>query len=171
MSGIVRRLMQGVAGGSGTSNPWDVSSASYLQNFSVAAQDTSPSGVFFKPDGSKMYVVGVIGDAVYEYDLSSAWDVSSASYLQNFSVAAQDTNPTGVFFKPDGLKMYVVGVIGDAVYEYDLSSAWDVSSASYLQNFSVAAQDTSPSGVFFKPDGSKMYVVGTIGDAVYEYGL
>ena len=151
------------------STAWDVSSASYLQNFSVATQETVPQGIFFKPDGSKMYVIGSSGDAVYSYTLSTAWDVTSASYLQNFSVAAQETSPTGVFFKPDGTKMYVIGTTGDDVNEYDLSTAWDVSSASYLQNFSVAAQETNPTGIFFKPDGTKMYVLGADGDAIWQY--
>jgi len=151
------------------STAWDITSASYLQNFSVAAQETNPQGIFFKPDGTKMYVIGTVGDDVNEYDLSTAWDVTSASYLQNFSVAAQEEFPTGIFFKPDGTKMYVIGVLGDDVNEYDLSTAWDVSSASYLQNFSVAAQEINPTGVFFKPDGTKMYVIGTAGDDVNEY--
>jgi sugar lactone lactonase YvrE len=93
------------------------------------------TGLFFKPDGTKMYVIGTVGDDVNEYDLSTAWDITTASYLQNFSVAAQEINPTSIFFKPDGTKMYVVGSVGDDVNEYDLSTAWDVSTASYLQNF------------------------------------
>jgi DNA-binding beta-propeller fold protein YncE len=116
-----------------------------------------------------MYVIGATGDDVNEYDLSTAWDISSASYLQNFSVAAQETTPQGIFFNPDGTKMYVIGATGDDVNEYDLSTAWDISSASYLQNFSVYAQETSPSGIFFKPDGTKMYVIGFTGDAVWQY--
>jgi sugar lactone lactonase YvrE len=153
------------------STAWDVSTASYLQNFSVAAQETTPTGIFFKPDGTKMYVIGQSGDDVNEYDLSTAWDVSTASYLQNFSIAAQEANPTGMFFKPDGTKMYILGAIGDDVNEYDLSTAWDVSTASYLQNFSIAAQEMTPSGIFFKPDGTKMYISGQSGDAVNEYDL
>jgi DNA-binding beta-propeller fold protein YncE len=151
------------------STAWNVSTASYLQNFSVAAQEIAPQGIFFKPDGTKMYVTGTVGDDVNEYDLSTAWNVSTASYLQNFSVAAQEISPEGIFFKPDGTKMYVVGADGDDVNEYDLSTAWDVTSASYLQNFSVASQETSPSGIFFKPDGTKMYVIGYAGDAVFQY--
>jgi hypothetical protein len=57
--------------------------------------------------------------------------------------------------------MYVIGSSGDDVNEYDLSTAWDISTASYLQNFSVGAQETTPSGIFFKPDGTKMYVIGS----------
>jgi DNA-binding beta-propeller fold protein YncE len=151
--------------------PWRVSSAAYLQNFSIAAQETAPSGMFFKPDGSKMYVIGSTGDDVNEYDLSTAWDVSSAAYLQNFSISTQEITPSGMFFKPDGSKMYVIGSTGDDVNEYDLSTAWDVSSAAYLQNFSISTQEITPSGMFFKPEGSKMYVVGSAGDDVNEYDL
>jgi DNA-binding beta-propeller fold protein YncE len=100
-----------------------------------------------------------------------AWDVSTATYLQNFSVATQEATPAGVFFKPDGLKMYVIGTTGDSVYEYNLSTAWDVSTATYLQNFSVATQEATPFGLFLRDDGLKMYVVGTAGDSVYEYNL
>ena len=153
------------------STAWDVSTASFLQNFSVSAQDTSPRTIFFKPDGTKMYVGANVNDSIYEYDLSTAWDISTASFLQSFSVAAQETNPLGLFFKPDGLKMYVVGSVQDTVYEYDLSTAWDVSSASLLQSFSVAAQETSPAGLLFKTDGTKMYHTGISGDDVNEYDL
>jgi hypothetical protein len=40
----------------------------------------------------------------------------------------------------------LLGFSGDDVNEYDLSTAWDISTASYLQNFSVIAQETSPQG-------------------------
>jgi DNA-binding beta-propeller fold protein YncE len=153
------------------SSAWDVSTAVYLQNFSIAAQEVSPQGIFFKPDGTKMYIIGANGDDVNEYDLSSAWDVSTSVFLQNFSVAAQDTVPTGIFFKPDGTKMYIVGSAGVDVNEYDLSLAWDVSTSVFLQNFSVAAQDTVPTDIFFKPDGTKMYIVGSSGRDVNEYNL
>ena len=153
------------------STTWDISTASYLQNFSVASQETIPQGIFFKPDGTKMYIIGLVGDAVYEYDLSTAWDVSTASYLQNFSIQVQEINPKDVFFKPDGTKMYVIGSSGDDVNEYDLSTAWDVTTSSYLQNFSVNAQENNPTGVFFKPDGTKMYIIGYGGDDANEYDL
>jgi DNA-binding beta-propeller fold protein YncE len=151
------------------STPWDVSTASFLQLFSVAAQDTAPTGISFKPDGTKMYILGAAGVGVNEYSLSIAWDISTASFLQLFSVAAQETAPYELFFKPDGTKMYVVGVVNDNVNEYDLSTPWDISTASFLQLFSVAVQETSPLGLFFKPDGTKMYVIGTSSDAVHQY--
>jgi DNA-binding beta-propeller fold protein YncE len=161
----------GGVGGGGVVEGWNISTAVFVQNFSVAAQETDPIGLFFKPDGTKMYVVGAVGDDVDEYDLSTAWNISTAVFAQSFSVAAQETVPADVFFKPDGLKMYVLGLAGDNVSEYDLSTAWDVSTAVFVQTFSVAAQDTTPFSLFFKPDGTKMYVVGAVGGDINEYDL
>jgi sugar lactone lactonase YvrE len=153
------------------STDWDITTSSFVQVFSVSAQESTPNGVFFKPDGTKMYIVGTGADSVHEYSLSSPWDISTALYVQSFSVLAQDSAPRDLFFKPDGTKMYIVGSSGEDVNEYDLSTPWDISTASYLQNFSVSAQETDPTGIFFKPDGTKMYVCGNSGDDVNEYSL
>ena len=154
-----------------SSNPWDVSYASEVRNFSVTTEETAPSDVFFKPDGTKMYVLGTTSDSVNEYDLRAAWNVSTASHVQTFSVATNETSPKGLFFKPDGLKMYVTGSSGDDVNEYHLSTAWDISTASYDSVFSVSSQATNPHGIFFKPDGLKMYIIGSINLNVNEYSL
>lgn len=151
--------------------PWDVSTAVYLQEISVAAKETGPTGLCFKPDGTKMYTIGHDGDAVDEYDLGTQWDVSTAVYLQEFSVVAKETSPQGLFFKPDGTKMYTVGLVGDTVDEYDLGTQWDVTTAVYLQEVSVTDKDIYPSSVCLKPDGTKLYTIGGEGDTVDEYDL
>lgn len=160
-------------GSRGNYTNWNLSYASFNQSFSVSGQDTFPTDLFFKPDGTKMYVVGDVGDDVNEYDLSSDWDVSSASYYQNFSVSSQTTDPRGVFFKPDGTKMYICSVSSNAIYEYDLSSAWDISTASYLHSYTLT--DTTPApepeGLFFKTDGTKMYIIDDYNDDFREYNL
>jgi sugar lactone lactonase YvrE len=153
------------------STAWDVTTAVFLQSFDVSAQETTPTGLAFKPDGLKMYVIGAVSDTVHEYDVSPAWDVTTAVFLQSFDVSAQETNPSGLAFKPDGLKMYIIGSTSDRVHEYDVSPAWDISTAVLLQSFSVAAQEASPSGLAFRPDGLKMYITGVTVDSVHEYDL
>ena len=153
------------------STAWDITTGSYVQNFSVSAQETAPTGLFFKSDGTKMYVVGQQSDNVNEYNLSTAWDVSTASYVQNFSVNSQESVPRGLYFNPNGTKFFINGAIGDDINEYSLSTAWDVSTASFTTNFSVASQEGTPNGLSFNDDGTKMYIVGTDNDTVYEYDL
>jgi hypothetical protein len=152
----------------------DISGAAYTgDTFSFASEESSVQGIFFKPDGLKMYVVGSSGDAVYPYTLGTSWDVTTAVYDgASFSVAAQDTAPREVFLKPDGLKMYVVGATGVDVNPYTLGTAWDVTTAVYDgASFNVSAQDTVPTGLFFKPDGTRMFVVGETTDTLYSYTL
>jgi len=151
--------------------PLTIINATFVDSFSVATQESTPSGVAFSSDGTKMFVVGTSGDAVHEYTLGTAFDVSTASFVDSFSVKAQENASQGVAFSSDGTKMFVVGSAGDAVYEYTLGTAFDVSTGLFVDSFSVAEQDTSPLGLAFSSDGAKMFVVGSIGDAVYEYIL
>ncbi|MFC1708973.1 hypothetical protein ACFL2J_02790, partial [Candidatus Omnitrophota bacterium] len=148
--------------------PWDVTSAIYSQEISVFAKEENPTGLFFKSDGTKMYTVGTNGITVDEYNLSTAWDVASASYLQEKDVSANESGPSGLFFKPDGTKMYT---IGGAVDEYNLGTAWDVTSAVYSQEKDLTGEDPWINDILFKPDGTKMYMLGSYDDAIYEYNL
>ena len=89
-----------------------------------------------------------------------AFDVSTAAFADSFSVAAQEAVPTGVAFSSNGKKMFVVGADGSDVNEYTLTTAFDVSTASFADSFSVAAQEIGPHGLAFSSDGAKMFVVG-----------
>lgn len=150
---------------------WDVTSAVYLREFDVSAKEDAPQGLYIKPDGTKLYIIGSDGDMVDEYDLGTQWNVTTAVYLQEFSVAAEDLTPLDVFFKPDGTKMYVVGWVGVSVYEYDLGTQWDVATAVYLREISVAVKEAELRSACLKPDGTKLYTVGSDGDTVDEYDL
>lgn len=113
----------------------------------VSSQESNPAAIFFKPDGLKLYLAGNSGDEVNEYDLSTAWDITTATFNQFKKVNSQESQPHGLFFKSDGTKMFIIGKSGDDVNEYTLSTAWDISTASYSQVFSVSAQENSPTGI------------------------
>ena len=152
---------------------WDVSSASYDSvSFSPSAENNYLWAIAFSSDGSKIYISNRIGiETVYQYSMSSPWDIGTASY-DNKSVVinAYGGDPRSLFFNPDGTKMWVLDENNDSVYEWVLSTSWDVSTASYNSvSFSVNAQDTLANGLFFKDDGSKMYVVGSGNDTIYQY--
>jgi len=156
------------------STAWDASTASYdSKSFSVTTQETAPRGIRFKPDGTKMYVVGTTADAVFQYTLSTAWDVSTASYDSvSLSLATEDGTPMGVSFSSDGTKLYMSGYDNDTVYQYNLTTAWDLSTGSYAsKSLSVASQDTFPAGVVISNDGTKLFVAGHQNDAVYQYNM
>lgn len=155
------------------STAYDISTASTdNKSLSVSSQAGTPTGVELKSDGTKLYISDGGSDAIYQYSLSTAFDVSTGSYDSvSFSFSSQGTNTQSIFFSPDGTSLFVCDTASsnDTVYKYSLSTAWDVSTLSYAnESFSLAGQD-DPFGVAFKSDGSKMYMVGTTSDAVYQY--
>ena len=162
------------------STPFDVSTASYAGNterFSVTGQEATPTSLAFNTEGTKMFVMGYNGDNINEYDLTLAWDISTASYAgdaERFSVAGYETSPQSLVFNTSGIKMFVMGMIGDDINEYDLSTPFDVSTAVFAGNaerFSVAGQETTPTSLAFNTDGTKMFVLGSNGDDINVYSL
>ena len=157
------------------SNSYDLTTGLYSGQAleSVGNQDSDPGGLAFKPDGTKMYITGFQNDSIYEYDLSKAWDVSTAVYLQLFSgFGLQTTRPEGIFFKPDGLVLYMVGSMNpDSVYSYNLSTAWNVTTAVYNNTLDLSSRETSLRDIHFKSDGTAFYVLGSTSDRVEEYTM
>lgn len=157
------------------STAWNVSTASYDSvSLSGAAQDSAMLDITFKPDGSILYLTGTTNNRVYQYTVSTPWDLSTASYAsKQLTFSTQNTSPMDVAFKSDGTKLYMLGAAGtQKAFQYTLSTAWDVSTGSFdAVEFSVNAQDTAAASIDFKPDGTKLYMVGSANDTVYQYSV
>lgn len=137
------------------STSWDDSTIAYEKSFNVGF---SSAGLFFKPDGTKMYVVSETG-TVYQYSLSTAFDIATASYDSvSFSLTGQMTEARTIKFKPDGTTFIVLKYNSRILYQYNLSTAWDLSTASYSgKSLTIGGSYNS---YFFdiRPDGSEIYV-------------
>jgi len=143
-----------------------------LSQFSVNAKTTTPLGLFFKPDGTKMYICSETLGNIHEYNLETAWEVTTAVFSQSLDISAKETNCREVFFNPDGTKMYILGLAGRDITYYNLGTAWDISSASYVSEFSLAAQTVGPTAMFISPDGLNMYICSYIEpDTIFQYVL
>jgi len=143
----------------------------FVDSFDISNEDTLPQSLVFNPDGTKMFVVGRDGKDINEYTLSTGFDVSTASFVDSFDVRNEETQPKGLAFNNDGTKMFVVGYTDDEVLEYNLSPGFDVSTATFVDGFSVRSEDLIPSGLAFNNDGTKMFVVGQQDDEINEYTL
>jgi hypothetical protein len=118
-----------------------------------------------------MYVIGTTSDTVFQYNLGTAWDVSTASYASiSFSVAAQDSTPNQVNLSADGLTMWILGATGDDIGQYNLGTAWNVSTATFVNNLYIGFQETAPSGMFIDSSANnRVYIVGSTNDTVFQY--
>ena len=144
-----------------------------LTTLDLSPFESSPRGIAFNSDGSKVFIVGISGDDVNEFVLGTPFDVASAVTppINVFDVGSEDGNPEGITFNNAGTKMYIVGLENDKVYEYALTTGFDVSTASFTDSFDVSSQDTQPNSVEFNGDGTKMFVLGNTSDGINEYTL
>ena len=156
------------------STGFDVSTASYDSVlFDLSSQEAGTLEAFnFKPDGTRMYAIGRGNDKVFQYDLSTAFDISTASYVSSSSTLTQEAAPQGLAFNSDGTKAFTVGTSTDTVYEYDLSTAYDATTMSYSgSSFSVNSQDGTPRDLVFNSSGTKMFIMGDQYNNVRQYSL
>ena len=139
-----------------------------------------PRDLFFKPDGTRLFIVGSGRDDIQSVDLPTAWDLSSISStatvtsvdllgsssiggegregsLYNMHVA-NDPSDTATY----GKKFFISGDQRDEVQEYTCTTAWDLSTMSATPTAYLDIESTSHGNsvysVTFNPDGSVMYV-------------
>ena len=149
------------------STGFDVSTASFTQTL-VTTVDNDNFGLDFKPDGTKMYITGNQNNKIYEFNLSSAFDISTATFNQDRSSAAEDFEPFGIEFNTDGTKMFIVGTLGNGVDLYELSTGFDISTATHVEFYFIGG---NPSGIHFSPDGLNMFITGNQADLVKSFTL
>ena len=95
--------------------------------------------------------------------------MSTASYDSiGFSVSSVGI-PYGIRFNTDGTKMYIQGSTSDQIYQYSLSTGFDVSTASSDGVTFAVTQGPAPESLTFSADGTKMYIIDNSSDAVYQY--
>ena len=120
-----------------------------------------------------MFIVGLSGKDVTEYTLGTAFDVSTATYVDEKSVdeGTKYDKPRAVDFNSDGTKMRILWSDKDSVGEYVCSTGFDVSTCSYTSSepTDISSQETNPEGIAFNTDGTKMFIVGNQNDEVHEY--
>ena len=151
-----------------------------IRAFDVSDQLSHPRDVTFNNDGTKMFTIDNGTRKVFEYTLSTPYNISTAVFVNEFSVSSEDLKPMKVKFNNDGSKMFIGGRSSKRVHEYSLSINFDISSASvtYTGNFiDVSSQvgGNSLFGLAFSPDGTMMFVnefleAGT-GDHLHQYSL
>ena len=149
---------------------WDITTISYVGVFDISAQDNNPSDLYIDSTGTRLYTTTLT--KINQYSLSTAWDITSAIYVDSVEISNEGQSFQHAFsFKPDGTKFYTTSFTSDAVYEYNLSTAWDISTATYDGvSFNTSLQMDSPLDIIFKPDGKSMYIVADP-KIVYQYAL
>ena len=164
-----------------------IAEPTFVRSKSINA-DNGEFGLTFNNDGTKMYTTqqdqngaGLQADNVYEYVLTTAYDISTATLNNTKTVHVLATHgggdkliPTQVVFNNDGTKMFIADHGSDNIDYWSLITAFDISTATHDGAFSISGQEARANSVAFNNDGTRMFVVGAGNMSqhrIHEYSL
>ena len=159
-SGIIYQYTAGTA--------YDITSLSYASKSFDTTTQVAASGADFhiSPDGTRLFVVGDEAGAgtnnyVFSYTMASAWDMATVSYDSiSLLVETQAAVAVCVTMNPDGTKIFVTGSTSDTFFQYNMTSAFNVSTGVLQTNeydYSAVAT-TSQRQIMFNDNGTKLFL-------------
>lgn len=155
--------------------PLNISNATIdSDTMSFAAQDTDSDAVYVSPDGTKLFLTLDTSNAVGQYNMSTPYTLSSATYFNQFSHSAQfTTQGVGISFTRDGLRMILLEAsVNRTVAQYNLTTPFNVTTASYSGNSKIlGATSPSASSMTMTPDGLNLYVFDGLNDSIDQYSM
>ena len=123
------------------STHWDFTTASLSSSYSLDSNVDIGDDIYVRPDGKKLFISGEY-DVEKSYYLGEAWNVSTAQPKNTVDL----DGGLSIEFSQGGTRMYLSNY--DNLYQYNLSTPWDISTASagpsisnYGSSFTI-----SPSG-------------------------
>lgn len=137
-------------------NAYNLSSTTFDSAITVGT--TTTNDLWLSEDGSKLYTIGSGNDRIYQYTLSTNWNLATASLYGSYNVSSIDSNPRGLCLSLDGLYAYFLGRTNSRIYRLELGTAHDITTASYSSNFfSFGASSGLENSVRLRPGGSYLY--------------
>lgn len=145
--------------------------------FTSSEIEDSTGGMFIKPDGTKMYLVedtllSEVDSNIYQYTLTTPFDITTAVYDSVFADLEtlspnDDVLYRTLMFNPDGTKMFTISRSGFDLFQWDLSTPWDLSTLTHEKSESL------PSGIGggMSHDGRYFYVVNNSDDDIEQFLL
>ena len=142
----------------------------FIADFNIRSDESSATGITFKPDGTKMYITGIGADKILQYNLTTAFDITSAALEKSVLIRTVEGAPEDVKFNSDGTVIFILGTGGNGIDRWSLSTPYDIGS--------ITAADTTftsiggdPRGLAFNNNGTKMFVLNQTNTRVEEYNL
>ena len=154
------------------STNYDITTESFTRSASVSDSGNIPTGICFSDDGTIMLIAQYSGPRIAEYTLTTGFDLSNVSKTGQLDTSSLQSNPRAVQLASGGTKLYTIGDTDDEINQWNLSTANDITSATHVGVLSVGSQATSPQGLFFSNDGTKVFIINeTPTNNIFQYNL
>jgi hypothetical protein len=110
--------------------------------------------IWFNPDGSAFYLMLKGGDAFYQYDLGTNWQIHTATYTGKSSIVGLTTPDGSFMIKDDGTKLNYFNATTQVISKFTMSTPWDITTLS--EDGETVDVSTVLSGTDYAPN--KMFI-------------
>lgn len=126
--------------------------------------------------GTRLYIhQGAFGDTIRRYDLSTAYDISTASFAEAYDYTGLTTSNNGSTTSRDGTKFYIVDTSTPLKIRqvtlntpYTFSSITDNGDTFYLNFYS---QIGTIYDIRFNPDGDLLHLIDNTNSKIHQFSL
>ena len=167
--------------GSGSTSPYTCpTTVTGNQEIDVSSILADPFDNFVSPDGVYLFLTSAGGTGsgvVNRATMSTPFDITTADLtdLQTYDYSNR-ISFGAMWFNPAGTRLFICNKYADGtgdtdyIYQYNLSSAWDLTSIASTpdRSYDVGLIVASPSAIAFNPDGTRFFV-GKYNDGVHIY--
>jgi VCBS repeat-containing protein len=109
------------------SSAFDTTTISYTsRSLDVSSKEVTPRGLSFNSTGTKLFITGQNSDEIHEYDLSTGFNLSTASYNGAFDMTGTVTKANDIVFNNDGTKVFIGQTGTNKIFSYSLSSPFSL---------------------------------------------
>lgn len=154
------------------STPRDASTASYSgKSLDISPKTSNLKQLHISGDWTKLYCYDFWSSIIHQYSLATAWDISTGTFVAS-GTFNQWWGFRSLCIKPDWTKVYVLCTTwADKIYQYSLSTAWDITTWSYDSVSLTVTWWWESSSVDFdiSPDGHHLYTIWTQTDSVNQF--
>ena len=165
--------------------PFTVTGNSLQATFNHTGYDSTVYAMEVSPDGRYLYFGGTGRDTIFQFTMTSAYDIASSAnnttfspgYEQSnkrlnniFSIGSADSSVRGFTFNNNGTKLYLCGFGDDNIQQFALSTAYAIGTASYEGAYSFSGYG-DPYAVRWNNNGTKLFMVDSGDDKIVEYSV
>ncbi|MCC5943247.1 MAG: Ig-like domain-containing protein [Balneolaceae bacterium] len=153
------------------STPWDITTATNTGYRSFSDDIVRGHDIDFRPNGKTLYIDDRLHGAVFQYNLSTPWDVSTATLTSDLNIQNQQQEVRGIQLNSDGTKLFLMDTGRQEVLEYNISTPYNINTASFVgaYNVSTQSQSSDPRGITFNTEFDGFYVTDASQDKVYQF--
>ena len=138
----------------------------------INTESTNPRDFHFREDGLKFFISDQSGSpSILAYTMSSSFDLGTASFDSvTKDVSAEISGSIDVTFSDDGFTMFVGDMAPGTIFEYSLTTAFLISTATFTgTSASLGTGSNNVGAIHFNEHGSKFFIIDDTDDKIKSF--